>query len=151
MSEPEQISTDDLTPTRINGKFAKGCSGNPAGRKPLVPSEALRKDLSNHASELLDKAIFEALNGDNNVLIFLLNRLISPYRPTSQPLNLEISNTSPLALANSLIVEAISGNNAPDSALAALGALNTLVNVKAQSDLQQRIEALEQRLLTVNV
>lgn len=142
--------TEDQIPTRANGKFVKGHSGNPAGRKPLVPSEALRKDLANHASELLDKAIFEALNGDNAVLVFLLNRLIAPYKPTHQPLNLGNSDSSPLALANSLMVEAVASGNAPDSALAALGALNTLVNVQAQSDLSDRIAALEQRLLTVN-
>lgn len=147
MSEDQIV---DQAPIKRRGGFKPGVSGNPAGRPVAAPSEALRKYLATHSSELLDIAIAQAKAGDTAVLMFLLARLVAPLKPVHAPLNLGNSDNSPLALANSLIVEAVASGNSPDSALAALGALNTLVNVQAQSDLQARLEALEQRLLTVN-
>lgn len=140
--------TEEQKPIK-RGRFVKGQSGNPAGRPPLI-SEGLKKQLASHSSELLDIAIAKAKDGDESILIFLLGRLLPSLKPVHSPLNLEMSDTTtPLALANSLMVEAVSGNS-PDAALAALSGLGTLLNVQTASDLSDRIAALEQRLLTVN-
>ena len=58
--------------------WAKGQSGNPAGRKRDSHINAARVKLARHLSEVIDAVILAALNGDMRAARLILERLIPP-------------------------------------------------------------------------
>ena len=58
--------------------WAKGQSGNPAGRKRDSHINAARVKLARHLSEVIDAVILAALSGDMRAARLILERLIPP-------------------------------------------------------------------------
>lgn len=131
------------------GHWLPGCSGNPAGRPPGLKAEALRGVVQSRAHELIEVAIQQALSGDTSTLQFLIARVIPAIRPVSQPLPIDAEHRkNPMHLASALIDSACGGTDSPDAAIAVLGALGHFVKVQEAVDFEQRLAAIEERLMT---
>jgi hypothetical protein len=74
----EQVQALPATPARINGKFAKGHSGNPAGMPPGTTHRVTRAAealLEGQAEAITQKAIDAALGGDTLAIRICMNRI----------------------------------------------------------------------------
>jgi len=72
-------------------RFQVGQSGNPAGRpRGIVDRRSqIRLVLEGSGTLLIEEAINRAMNGSDQLLVTLLNRLIPPIRPENVVLNVE--------------------------------------------------------------
>lgn len=75
------------------GKFARGQSGNPAGKikGTLNKRTQLAKLLEPHATELINKAVELAKNGDVNALRLCIERLLPKVK--SEAISMPLSNS----------------------------------------------------------
>ena len=138
---------------RKTGRFAKGTSGNPAGRPPRSRNKAtlLMEDLlEGEAERLTRKAIEIGLGGDINALRLCLDRLLTPSKDRTIQLNLHpIENVEQVSSAMSTVVEAISeGRITPSEGETLANILAVQHNVLATVDVERRLEQLEQARLT---
>lgn len=85
---PEPVTGEVVkAPRTESGRFVKGFSGNPAGRtkgirnkitfERLMLEDALRQTLATKSTELLEKAIDMALEGNDRVMRALLDKVLS--------------------------------------------------------------------------
>ena len=124
------------------GRFARGCSGNPAGRPRGIPNPAARAALlfDGQAEALAQKAVELALAGDAVALRLCLDRILGPRRGRPVALALPpVGNAGDLAAALSAIAAAATeGAITPDEALALSQTLTPLVGALAARDKEER-------------
>lgn len=126
------------------GRFVKGQSGNPAGRTKGSKDKRteLRALLNPRAPELVDKAVELALAGDNQALKLCLDRLIAPLRSTTPDVSLSLEGTLPER--GEKVLEAMAnGELDPVTGSALIGALADQAKLKEQTELEERLRALE--------
>ena len=128
-------------------KYAKGQSGNPAGRPPGSKSfqSELRAALEAHGPEILEKLIERAKNGEPSSGRFLIERLLPTVKsaPVQVPLRLE---GSPVEQAEQIKTALAEGLLTLDEARTLLDALRTVEVVKAASELPDRIKEVEDNI-----
>ncbi len=128
------------------GRFARGCSGNPAGRPRGIPNPATRALLllDGQAEALARKAVELALAGDAAALRLCLDRILGPRRGRPVALALPpIDNAGDLAAALAAIAAAATeGAITPDEALALSQTLAPLVGALAARDEEGRRQRL---------
>ena len=135
------------------GRYAKGTSGNPAGRPPgsrnkaTVLMEAL---LEGKAEQLIRKAIKLASAGDTTALRLCLDRLLPPRKDRPIHLSLHpIEDVQQVSSAISTVVEAIGeGRITPSEGEILANILDVQHNVLTTGDLERRVEQLEQAMST---
>jgi uncharacterized protein DUF5681 len=142
MPDVELIGTGETGRRDGRGRFAKGCSGNPAGRPRGIPNPATRALLllDGQAEALARKAVELALAGDAAALRLCLDRVLGPRRGRPAAFALPaIDNAADLAAALSAIATAAgAGAITPDEALALSQTLAPLVDVLAARDKEER-------------
>jgi hypothetical protein len=133
-----------------SGRFEKGRSGNPSGRRPgtrcraTLAAEAL---LQGEAKALTRKAIEVALTGDVQALRLCLDRIAPIRRGSTVRLDLpEITSTTDITAALSAVLAAVAdGTLTADEA----AGLTTLIEAARRSleteQLERRIAAVEAR------
>ncbi len=127
-----------------SGRFKPGKSGNPNGR-PRSASAELRKQLSRHGAELVEKAVELALAGDVAALRICLDRIAPPLKAQAAPLSVELPADAGLAgTARAFVDAAASGEIPADTAGQMVTALASLARVQEVDELAARIAALEQ-------
>ena len=128
-------------------KFQSGQSGNPAG-KPKGASDkrtALRSLLNPYAPQLVEKAAQMALEGDTAALKLCLDRCIAPLRSTTPEASLRAEGE--LSERGEATLQAIySGEIDAIHGAALMSALADQARLKEQTELEQRLRALEGRL-----
>ncbi len=135
---------------QAGGRFRKGQSGNPAGRKKGVPNKVSRKvieRLAEHGDELLDVVLSKAAEGDMTALKLCLERLCPAMKEFPLPaVNLpDIEGPEDLPKATGALLQAASSGALTPSALAALStALKVHVDAIQTADLAKRVQALEE-------
>jgi len=147
------MTTERKERKKGTGRFAKGASGNPAGRPPgsrnklTLLMEAL---LEGQAEQLIQKAIDRGLAGDTHALRLCLDRIFPA--PRDRPIHLRlppIENGEQLSSAMSAVVEAIGdGRITPSEGETLARTMEVQNNVLTTGDLERRVEQLEQALLT---
>lgn len=125
------------------GRFAKGVSGNPAGR-PKQASTLLREQLKEHGAEVAQKVIDAALQGDMQAAKMILDRLAPPLKPVAQAVQIALPQDAGLAgTAKAFVDAAASGAIPSDQAAQMVGAVGQLARISEIDELLRRVERLE--------
>lgn len=124
--------------------WAKGTSGNPAGR-PKGSGEVAkaRAAIAEHVPALIAMLVERALAGDIGAARLLLERTIAPIKATEEKAELTLPDGSLTAQGKAVIAAIASGDLAPGQGAALLASLGTLAKLTEADELEQRIEALE--------
>ncbi|NRP96219.1 hypothetical protein XMG59_002338 [Marinobacterium sp. xm-g-59] len=131
--------------TRNNGKFAKGYSGNPRGRPPVLLPE-VRERLDKATPDIIEKIVEKALKGDLAAAKIVLNRTAPISKPSSQSVvipNLNSSDSTLSEKAETILSSIASGSCPPDIGVTLIQSISTLARVVEFDDLKRRVEALE--------
>src|SRR5215472_14386160 len=153
-----RISAEKILPMAVNfmeeqqkqrGRpFAKGRSGNPAGRprgSRNRATRAMQKLLDGESDALTRKAVELALDGNTTALRLCLDRLLAPRRDRSAPLELPpVEDAGGLAGAMAAIMAA-TGEGAISPADGGRWArlVDIFLKVLEAHDFEQRLDALE--------
>ena len=123
-------------------RWKKGQSGNPSGRPSKVSPH--RMLLADNAQALVAKMVELATGGDVQALRWCLDRLVPPLKARGEPVAIDL--TGGLAERGDAILRAAGdGRITPDEAQTLLSALASQARIVQVTELQARIEALEQR------
>ena len=134
-----------------SGRFQKGVSGNPAGRprgsrnKTSLLAEAL---LEQEAESLVRQLIDLAKAGDLAALRLCIERLVP--KPKGRPLQFELAPISTAEDALQALYQILAGVGAGDLTAGEAQALVSMVETTLKAievhDLEQRLNALEERV-----
>ena len=135
--------------TKAGGRFQKGQSGNPAGRRKGALNKVSRKvieRISERGDELLDVVLSKAMEGDLAALKLCLERLCPAQKELPLPaVNIpEIKTPEDLPKATEALMKAATSGSMTPSALAAMIAVvKAHVEAVQTADLAERIRKLE--------
>ncbi|HEX5454735.1 MAG TPA: DUF5681 domain-containing protein [Stellaceae bacterium] len=130
------------------GRFAKGGSGNPAGRPKGAKNRATllaEQFLEGEAAALARKAVAMALAGDAAALRLCLDRLIAPRRERPVRLALPaLRGAGDLGAAMAAVADAAAeGTITPAEACELSQMLETYMRAVAAGDFERRLKQLE--------
>ena len=134
----------EKTKRESSGRFKKGTSGNPAGRKvgSVDKRTRYRRAFEDHSDALIDSVIQNALEGDTSAQKMCLDRLVPPLKSIDRPVTLKASET--LAEQGRSILRSVTdGELTPSAAESVFRSLTAQARITELSELEQRIEALE--------
>jgi len=126
--------------------FVAGVSGNPDGRPKGATDKRteLRRLLTPHAPELVQKAVDMALEGDTTALRMCLDRCIAPLRSTTQ--NIELNFEGELHERGEATLQAIyAGDIDPLTGSALIGALADQAKLVEMTEFEERLRKLEEQ------
>lgn len=126
--------------------FEKGQSGNPNGRPrgSIDRRNAYRAIIEPYSSDLLNRAISMALEGNEQMLKLLLDRIL-PAKPRHNPTCLMEFTDSASANAKTILSNLANGFINPEEANSLLNALVANLKIIEQSELVDRITELERK------
>src|SRR5918911_1256239 len=141
-------SAGDLQARGPGGRFAKGRSGNPAGRAKGQRNRATRAAedlLEGEAEAVTRKAVELAKSGDTTAIRLCLERIMPVRRERPTPFVLpELRTAADAVQASAALLEAVAAGELTTSQAAELGKLvESYVKAIEVSELEARIEALE--------
>ena len=127
--------------------FAKGQSGNPAGRKPgtLTKQGKMRAQIAEAVPGILKAMQEKAAAGDVMAARLLLDRVLPSLKSVDTPTPLALGN-APADLggaATAVLVALAGGGLSPEQAGSVAGVLAALARAKETAELIERIERLE--------
>ncbi len=133
------------------GRFARGASGNPAGRPRGARNKATRAAetlLEGQAEALTQRAIEAALEGDGAALRLCMERILPPVK--RRPMELDVGpveSARDVARVNLRLLEAVAEGQIPAAdARDALAVFEGARAVLETAELEQRIADLERRI-----
>ena len=130
---------------KLAGRWQKGQSGNPGGRKKGSINVATRLRRMIDVEALIATLHETALKGNTRAAELLLDRALPSLRPVAEAIELPgLKDAATLTAKAERIVElAAEGKVSPDIATALLSAIGTLAKATEIDELKRRIEALE--------
>lgn len=133
-----------MNETASGGRWQRGVSGNPAGRRPGTGEVArLRAAIAEHLPEIIDKLKVAALNGDVAAARLLLERVIPPTKAAEDVAALQLPDGTLTAQGRAVLAAVGAGDLAPGQGAALLASLGTLARITETDELVRRIETLE--------
>lgn len=125
--------------------FVKGQSGNPKGKPPGPTARSKFRDQVNAAIPgIVANLVQQAQAGDMQAVQMILARVIPPLKPTSDPAKLPMPRSGSLSdRGERIIAAAMAGTVAPDEAKALIDVLSAQAKLIEQSEIAQRLEAIE--------
>lgn len=122
-------------------KFKKGQSGNPSGR-PKSDTANLKPLLAKHGTDVLQKVIDSALNGDLTACKLVLDRLYPQIKAQVATVSIEAGKT--LSEQGQAVLDStFSGDISPDISQMILSGLANQAKLIETTELIERVEALE--------
>lgn len=127
------------------GGWQPGQSGNPGGRPPGTGAVAkLRQGIAADIPAILTKLTALALEGDTQAARLLLERTVSPLKPSEAHVALPLPSGQGLAAQGEAVVAAVTaGLITPSQAGVLLAGLGSLARIKEVDELEARIRRLE--------
>ena len=151
------VQADDQTTKQAKGiimdeqkkpvsRFKKGQSGNPSGR-PKSDNAGMRDKLAKAMPEIIDKLIEQALLGDMAAIKLVLDKTTPNIKPVGAHVLLTglIPNDTPENQAQSVLSAIAGGLIDTSTGMDLLASIERLMKIKEVSELEQRIESLEQQ------
>ncbi|WP_028683167.1 DUF5681 domain-containing protein [Pseudomonas chlororaphis] len=126
------------------GRFKPGNSGNPGGRSGQT--QAIRAKLAEGADAVTRKVLSAAKKGDMQACRLILERLVPPIKPTSEPAQFELDDTDLPSAARSIMRAVAGGQLAPDQGKSLIDGLGAVARVIEVAELQKAIEELRQQI-----
>ncbi|AZE37702.1 hypothetical protein C4K06_4687 [Pseudomonas chlororaphis subsp. aureofaciens] len=126
------------------GRFKPGNSGNPGGRSGQT--QAIRAKLAEGADAVTRKVLAAAKKGDMQACRLILERLVPPIKPTSEPVQFELDDTDLPSAARSIMRAVAGGQLAPDQGKSLIDGLGAVARVIEVAELQKAIEELRQQI-----
>ncbi|WP_225934101.1 DUF5681 domain-containing protein [Pseudomonas azerbaijanoccidentalis] len=143
MSKP--LPPAEAAPGRVaGGRFAPGHSGNPGGRSGQT--QAIRAKLAEGAEAVTRKILAAAKKGDMQACRLILERLVPPMKPTSEPVQFDLDDTDLPSAARSIMRAVADGQLAPDQGKSLIDGLGAVARVIEVTELQKAIEELRQQI-----
>lgn len=136
----------ELTGRRSSGQFAKGSSGNPRGRPPMLSPE-LRERLDRATPEIIDKVVEKALYGDLAAAKIILDRTAPISKQSSASVTipeLAQSGTTLADKAGAILSSIASGECPADVGAVLMQSVTALGRIIEVDELERRIAALEE-------
>lgn len=134
-----------------DGRFKKGQSGNPTGKKKGTRNKATQAALvllEGETEALTRKAIEMAKEGDMTALKLCLDKILPSLKSTAPPVSLNIPLANSLTdTAKSFINAAAIGEIPPDIAANLVSAVASVAKVEEIEQVKDRLEALERAIL----
>ncbi len=130
------------------GKFKKGTpSPNKNGRpKGLGISSQIRRAISEKAPEIVDVLIAQALEGDTQSGLALLNKIAPNLKAANEPVQFNLDTSKGLSSTGERIVQNIADGSVPlDSGAQLLASLAAPAKMQEVDNLTKRVEAIEAR------
>ena len=127
-------------------QFKKGQSGNKAGR-PVGSgvSGQIRKAIADKAPEIIEVLITQALAGDTQSGLALLNKITPNFKAANEPVQFNIDTSNGLTGTGEQILQSIAdGHIALDSGTQILSSLVALAKMKEIDELATRVAKLEE-------
>ena len=147
---PENTREIQKIPRNKGGRFAKGISGNPAGKPKGTLHKATQAAmvlLDGEAEQLTRKAVELALNGDVTALRICMDRIAPSLKSTAPMINLDIPPPDNLTdTAKAFVYGASNGDIAPDIAAQMVSAVASVARVEEMEHIKQRLESLERAI-----
>lgn len=141
----KETSPPETATARVaGGKFAPGHSGNPGGRSGQT--QAIRAKLAEGADAVTRKILAAARKGDMQACRLILERLVPPIKPTSEPVQFELDDTDLPSAARSIMRAVAGGQLAPDQGKSLIEGLGAVARVIEVAELQKAIEELRQQI-----
>ncbi|MBV4522597.1 hypothetical protein KVG88_21255 [Pseudomonas sp. SWRI74] len=135
----------EAAPGRVaGGRFAPGHSGNPGGRSGQT--QAIRAKLAEGAEAVTRKILAAAKKGDMQACRLILERLVPPMKPTSEPVQFDLDDTDLPSAARSIMRAVADGQLAPDQGKSLIDGLGAVARVIEVTELQKAIEELRQQI-----
>lgn len=90
------------------GRWKKGESGNPSGRKPGTGKVArLRDIIATHVPEIISQMVDKAIDGDVQAARLLLERVIPPLKSMEQNVSLTLPENATLSEQGQIIIQSV--------------------------------------------
>ena len=138
-----------MTTTENNkrGRWKKGESGNPSGRKPGTGRVAkLRDSIATHIPEIITQMVSKAKEGDVQAARLLLERVIPPLKSTESSVSITLPENATLSEQGQTIIQSIAdGTLTPGQGQALLSGLGSQARLIEITELEERITALENK------
>ena len=135
-----------MTEKKTSGRWAKGRSGNPAGRRPGSGEVAkMRAAMAAHVPALVAVLVERALSGDTGAARLLLERTVAPLKASEVAAPLTIPNGTLTEQGRAVLGAVAAGELAPGQGAALLASLGTLAKLAETDEFDRRISALESR------
>lgn len=131
-----------------SGRWKKGQSGNPAGRRPGSGGvAALRASLVECLPDVLESLTRAAVAGDMQATRILLDRVLPPLRAEESPVSVDLTAAGSLAeKAQAVLAAAASGEVGTGQAAQIISALGAMARIIEAEELDKRIAALEEAM-----
>lgn len=135
-----------MTESTVLGRWRKGQSGNPAGRKPGTGEVALlRSAIAAHVPDIVAKLVAKAKRGDVAAARLLLERVVPPMKPSEEMAHVALPDESLTAQGRAVLEAASSGVLSPGQATQLLAGLGSLAKLVETEELAARVATLEAR------
>jgi hypothetical protein len=145
-TQPEWLKGFVPTPAPPGGRFQKGESGNPRGRpRGIVDKrQKLQKVFADDAEAIIKAVIKQAIDGDMTAANIALARIAPPLKAQAERVQFELSPDAPLSDQAQQVLTAVSeGKLDAETGKLLVGCIQSVANIKAVEDLENRIILLE--------
>ncbi|WP_256808914.1 DUF5681 domain-containing protein [Pseudomonas siliginis] len=133
-----------MTERDKSGKWKPGQSGNPGGRSGQT--QELRARLAEGADAVTKNVLAAAKKGDMQACRLILERLVPPIKPTSEPVQFELDDTDLPNAAKSIMRAVAGGQLAPDQGKSLIEGLSAVARVIEVAELQKAVEELRTQM-----
>lgn len=126
------------------GQWVPGQSGNPGGRSGQT--QAIRAKLAEGADAVTKKVLAAAKKGDMQACRLILERLVPPVKPTSEPVQFELDDSDLPSAAKSILRAIAAGELPPDQGRHLIEAISAVAKVIEVEELEKAVEELRERI-----